>query len=69
VANGPLAEKKAADARSQYPLTRSSSWDTWNPRSIDERQARLAKVAIAVWRLPGACHSAARKAIIMRPVK
>jgi hypothetical protein len=51
-ANGPLAEKEAAYAQSQYPSTRSFDWDTWNPRTIDERQARLARVATAVWRLP-----------------
>jgi hypothetical protein len=51
-ANGPLEDKKAAYAQSQYPSTRTFDWDTWNPRTIDERQARLARVATAVWRLP-----------------
>lgn len=51
-ANGPLAQKKDAYALSQYPSTRSFDWDTWNPRTIDERQASLARIATAVWRLP-----------------
>lgn len=51
-ANGTLEEKKAAYAQSQYPSTRTFDWDTWNPRTIDERQASLARVATAVWRLP-----------------
>lgn len=51
-ANGSLDEKRAAYAQSQYPSTRAFDWESWNPRTIEERQASLAKVATAVWRLP-----------------
>jgi hypothetical protein len=51
-ANGAVEEKRAAYAQSQYPSTRAFDWETWNPRTIEERQAQLARAATAVWRLP-----------------
>jgi hypothetical protein len=51
-ANGPLADKKGTYAQSHYPSTRAFDWDTWTPRTIEERQASLARIATAVWRLP-----------------
>ena len=51
-ANRDLTSKQAVYAASQYPSTRDFDWVAWNPRTIDERQARMAKAATAVWRLP-----------------
>lgn len=51
-ANGSLEEKKAAYAQSQYPATRAFDWDAWTPRTIEERQASMARIATSAWRLP-----------------
>ena len=50
-ANKPLAEKLPVYQNSQYPTTKLFSAVDWTPRSIDGRQAHMAKLATAIWRL------------------
>ena len=50
-ANKPLAEKLPVYQSSQYPTTKLFSAVDWTPRSIDGRQAHMAKLATAIWRL------------------
>ena len=49
-ANKPLATKLAAYNASQYPSTRAFNWPDWTPTAIDKRQAKMAKMATAIWR-------------------
>lgn len=51
-ANASLEDKRAAYAQSQSPSTRAFDWDTWTPRTIEERQAKMARIATSAWRLP-----------------
>jgi hypothetical protein len=51
-ANGSLEDKRAAYAQSQYPSTHAFDWDVWTSRTIEERQAKMARVATSAWRLP-----------------
>lgn len=51
-ANRALESKRAIYVQSQYPSTQAFEWEEWTPRAIEERQAQMAKVATAVWRLP-----------------
>lgn len=51
-ANEPIAKKAKIYAASSYPLTSKGDYDIWTPKFIEERQAKLAKTATAIWRLP-----------------
>jgi hypothetical protein len=50
--NEPLEVKRVAYARSQYPSTRQFDWEEWTAQAIEERQAKMARAATAIWRLP-----------------
>jgi hypothetical protein len=49
--NRPLADKAVVYHMSQYPATQAFDAETWVPVSIDQRQARMARTATAVWRM------------------
>ena len=50
--NANFAAKKAVYEKSAYEITRELlAYEKWNEQSIGKRQARLAKLAAAVWRL------------------
>jgi hypothetical protein len=50
--NKPLPEKAAAYQKSTYPTTKEWTETDWAPAKIEARQAQMARVATAVWRLP-----------------
>lgn len=50
-ANKPLDEKTPIYQQSQYPTTSQFSAIEWTPQSIEGRQAHMAKLATAIWRL------------------
>ncbi len=49
----PFDAKKVAFSKSQYGLTRDiAACDDWNKDNIAQRQRKLAKLALTVWRFP-----------------
>ena len=50
-ADKPLPEKLEAYAQSQYPSTQSFVSTEWTPEAIEQRQAKMAKTALAIWRM------------------
>ncbi len=50
-ANKPLAEKLLTYHQSQYPTTRELAEADWTPQTIDHRQAQMARLATAIWRI------------------
>lgn len=49
--NKPLPEKLPVYHQSQYPTTKQLSIADWTPQTIDGRQAHMAKLATAIWRI------------------
>jgi len=49
--NKPIAEKVKIYQQSQYPTTKQFSVTEWTPQTIEARQAQMAKIATAVWRI------------------
>lgn len=50
-ANRPFADKLRIYRQSRYPSTRDLAEGEWTPEAIERRQAAMARMATAVWRL------------------
>ncbi|KAF0180635.1 MAG: hypothetical protein FD161_729 [Limisphaerales bacterium] len=50
-ANKPLTEKLPIYQQSQYPTTKQFSAPDWTAQNIEGRQAHMAKLATAIWRI------------------
>jgi len=50
-ANKPLPMKLQVYHQSQYPTAKQFSAADWTPQTIDGRQAHMAKLATAIWRI------------------
>jgi hypothetical protein len=50
IGNKSFKEKKKEYKDSTFVITSGvATYDQWTPKEIDERQAKLAKVAVAAW--------------------